>query len=612
MAATDTGAVVEESSGDVPDHAHTVLVPLANPETAPGLLHIARSLVTSEGGRVLALSVAVGDADAEKSVAGMDELEARVSELDPDIEFLRRSATTIARGILDAARESGADMIVLGLNHVSRGRVEFGKVVESVVAAATCDVLLFRPGRAIDDLSAIDRVVVGVDASPVSRAAARVGILLGDGFDRPVHVLTVHDGGQPRSVAHGVLDEALRDVRDSERCRRQVVKATSAAAGLTSSADRDDLLVVGFEDRTGFREWIEGEVARRVLDRASGPTIAVSRLQPSTPVARGVQRVVQWLRPTLTSVEAETIVWRSQALATTSLDYMTLIVVSAVLASLGLLLDSAAVIIGAMLVAPLMGPLVAFAIALRVARMQVVARALFAVVIGTASAFAVSVVIGLVVPLALPTSEMLSRGQPSLLDAGVAIASGIVGAYATARKDIPSALAGVAIAAALVPPICVSGLALGLGEADLAGGAALLFTVNIVCIAVIGTVVFAWLGLEPNEEASPGQRHISVLAGLLLSALIGVLLAVSAARLAISDQDVQDALDVAIPTASLDALEVVENDPRRLRISIRDEEAPRQAQVDALLARLQSDLDEPDLQVEVVFLPTLRAGVPGG
>ncbi len=591
-----------ESSAPVPDHAHVVLVPLANPETATDLLRIANAVVRADGGRVVGLSVAVGDADAEQAVERMEELEELAADVVDGIEVLRRTAGTVARGILDAAREVGADLMVLGLSHAEGGEVELGIVIQSVVQAATCDVLLYRPGRAVTDLDHLDRVIVGVDDSPAARAAARIGLLLADGFERPIDALTVAEGGQPKGEAWGLQDRVLSGVTDQERCRRRVVKNATAAAGLTTAANGDDLLVIGFEQHSSLDEWLGANVVRKVLDRASGPTIAVSRNPSATVAERRARNVLDWLRPRMTAVERETVDWRSQAQAKTSLDYMTLIVVSVVLASLGLLLNSAAVIIGAMLVAPLMGPLVAFAIALRVARMQIVRQSLLTILVGTLTAFGVSVLIGWVVPLDAPTPEMLGRGSPTLLDAGVALASGLVGAYATARKDIPAALAGVAIAAALVPPICVSGLAVGLADLDLAIGAGLLFTVNVVCIAAIATGVFAWLGMEPSADASPGHQHVAVIGALLLPLVIGALLVLGASRFDVPEQAVRNALEDTMPGLELVEVEVVDADPQQVVVTVRGPEAPAPEQVASLRERLRVALRTPALDLRVAHV----------
>jgi nucleotide-binding universal stress UspA family protein len=154
----------------VPDHARTVLVPIANPETAPSLLTIAASLADEKDGRVVALAVVTDDTSAEERSGALEDLEAVVSGTGwvPGVSFemTTRSASTVSRGILDAAAETGADMILLGVRQTRKGDVVLGPVVESVMSTASADVVVVRlPPRSTDVLSGITRVMVGVDGS---------------------------------------------------------------------------------------------------------------------------------------------------------------------------------------------------------------------------------------------------------------------------------------------------------------------------------------------------------------------------------------------------------------------------------------------------------------
>ena len=101
------------------------------------------------------------------------------------------------------------------------------------------------------------------------------------------------------------------------------------------------------------------------------------------------------------------------------------------------------------------------------------------------------------------TAEIMSRTRPTLLDLGVAIASGLAGAYAVARKGVATALPGVAVAVALVPPLATMGIGLALGDLSIAAGAFLLFITNFAAIVVMGGLAFLLLGFGPTA----GQRH---------------------------------------------------------------------------------------------------------
>ena len=191
-------------------------------------------------------------------------------------------------------------------------------------------------------------------------------------------------------------------------------------------------------------------------------------------------------------------------------DFGALISLSTLIAALGLVSDSGAVVIGAMLVAPLMTPLVAMGFALVQGNLKLIRSALRSVSWGFAIALLIGASIGLMLRLFAPgleiSEQMADRGSPNFLDLVVALASGVAAAYAMGRPNLISALPGVAIAAALVPPIATSGLALTMGDLTLAGGASLLFFTNIVAI-VLGTAITFWcVGISTRiSEGRPAQ-----------------------------------------------------------------------------------------------------------
>lgn len=528
---TDT---TSEEVTPVPDRASTVLVPVANPANAGALLSIAASLADPESGRVIALAVVTGDTAAEEGSEFLAELEDLVTGAAwvPGVSFemTTRAAGTVARGILDAAADIGADMILLGVHQSDEGRVSLGGVVESVMATAHPDVVVVRmPPDHGGSLGAIGRVVVAVEGSAESRAAVRVGLLVGASYGAGVHVIHVQGSDVLRSVGMRVLEHSLEGVADRERCTTGLVIANDVSRGILGELQPDDLVVVGAEYREAVLEWGRSSPAVEVVRHAPGAVLTVARKVGGRKGASKLER----LHPRLTKVEQDTVVWQSERSASLGVDFIVLMAVSSLLASFGLLQSSPAVVIGAMLVAPLLGPLTAVSVGLVIARLDLARKAIVTVLAGAGLAVVAGLVLGWLVPFQAPTSEMLSRGNPTLLDAGVALAAGIVGAYAIGRKEIPAALAGVAIAAALVPPLSTAGLALAIRDVRLASGALLLFLVNMVAVAVIGSVVFLWFGMNPRSRGVRQRRQalsIGILAVGALFSVIGVIVSLQSAR----------------------------------------------------------------------------------
>ncbi|WP_420428308.1 DUF389 domain-containing protein [Algiphilus sp.] len=185
-------------------------------------------------------------------------------------------------------------------------------------------------------------------------------------------------------------------------------------------------------------------------------------------------------------------------------DYFTLSILSALIGTLGLLLDSAAVIIGAMVLAPLMAPIICVSMAALRRDVQLLKPALVAIGAGVGLSMAFAALVAILIPMRMVNPEIEARLEPSLLDLGVAVFSGVAGAYAYARESVMRSLPGVAIAVALVPPLAVIGIGIGWWDPRIMLGASLLFATNLVGIALAGAFTFMVLGYGPVRSAKHG------------------------------------------------------------------------------------------------------------
>lgn len=189
--------------------------------------------------------------------------------------------------------------------------------------------------------------------------------------------------------------------------------------------------------------------------------------------------------------------------------YTVLLTLAAFVATFGLFQDSVASIIGAMVIAPLGGAILAVAGALVTGRLrwqwvslvQVALSALWVIAIGYAVSW-------LIPDLLTLTPSLEARTEPGLLDLGVALAAGAAGAFVAARKTGSDALPGVAIAVSLVPPLSTVGICLELGRIDDAAGAGLLFVTNLAAIVVVASIVFVLTGAKPIAEGVDRGRRL--------------------------------------------------------------------------------------------------------
>ena len=220
-----------------------------------------------------------------------------------------------------------------------------------------------------------------------------------------------------------------------------------------------------------------------------------------------------WLKEKQTPIASlNRSIWR---LSVPSFSFHFMLGLSTIIATLGLLSNSAAVIIGAMIVAPLMGPIIGMAYSTAMGNRKLLRRSSFTVFKGIILTIVVSWIVASIIGLESVDSEILSRVKPTLIDFGIAMAAGAAGAFANTRRSISSAIPGVAIAVALVPPLSVVGIGMAQGESNIALGALLLFLTNLICIIFFGSLVFLFQSYGNIERAKKGLALSTALMFLL-------------------------------------------------------------------------------------------------
>lgn len=210
-----------------------------------------------------------------------------------------------------------------------------------------------------------------------------------------------------------------------------------------------------------------------------------------------------------------------------SLGFFVLLISSAVIATLGLISNSTAVVIGAMIVAPLMDPILSLSFGLAVSDDKLIRRSFVTVLLGVITVVVTAALISSVLDITHVQSEILGRTTPNLIDLGIAVAAAVAGSFSMTRERLSSSIAGVAIAVALVPPLCVSGIGLNLGHEitavfgrgsvtglsnQVAEGSFLLFLANLIGIVVASLMVFL---IQQYGTITRCWRNLLVWLGLL-------------------------------------------------------------------------------------------------
>ncbi len=204
-----------------------------------------------------------------------------------------------------------------------------------------------------------------------------------------------------------------------------------------------------------------------------------------------------------------------------------LLLLSVIIATFGLLTNSTAVVIGAMLLAPLMTPIMGFSAALVMVWPKRMRTTMLLIITAIGFSIGLAYLIAAMMPAVLFDTlpdEVISRTTPGLADLFIALAAGGAGAFATVREDVSASLPGVAIAVALIPPLSSVGVVLAYGSMSLALGALLLFLTNLFSIILMASLVFLATGFVPKGRIDELGRKL--LAGLVVAAVAVFLISI--------------------------------------------------------------------------------------
>ena len=394
---------------------------------------------------------------------------------------------------------------------------------EELIHESPCQTLLLLYGSMA--LNQIEKILFVATARGNDRATLRLVDTLRKYRRAKVTMGGVEDetGAKPGALGErwirGLLHEAALD--DADGFEIKVVVDRLKHRGIMELYADHDLVV------TGYDAFSHVQPLQQSLGDA---TVAIVKRSP--PLRRGA--LADWL-PRINPADHADLRYNLRQGSTWGPDFVGMLGLAAAIASLGLLQDSPAVVIGSMLLAPLMTPMIGLGMALGQASPQLMRLCGKSIGLGFLLTLAVSFLVGVITPTGetLP-QEVLARGGPNVLDLLIAVFAAAAATYAMARPGITGAITGVAIATALVPPVCSVGVSLAQGAFANAVGATALFATNLVAIIVTSSFVFSVLGITA-VRALPRYRRMArgirwgllavlvVLAGPLSAFLLGQL-----------------------------------------------------------------------------------------
>jgi len=302
--------------------------------------------------------------------------------------------------------------------------------------------------------------------------------------------------------------------------------------------------------------------------------------------------------------------------STPGFDFYLLIILSCTIATLGLVTNSSAVIIGAMLIAPLMTPILGLSMSSLTGRQVLFRRSILSILSGAFLAIVLSAIITFLayrIPYGIPESlpsEILSRTKPSPLDLGIALAGGAAAAYALAHPRLTATLPGVAISTALMPPLCTIGIGLAFTNRSIFLGSSLLFLTNLSAISFAGIITFALLGFSPvRQEKSTRKIPQSIVFSALFVFLITIPLVIlawntiSSARFERQVKNVLTAQISSIYNAQLVNMDIQDVDgTKKVTATVRTSRSLTFAEVSSVQQMLAAVTQKP-IALEMVIIP---------
>ena len=602
-----------------------ILVPIANPETASTLLHLAGTLVRPEGGKVIALRVITvptqlplseGRIEAEANRMLLDQAIDQATKEEFRVETMTRVSRSIAEGILDTAREEDVDQILVGWSGGEPRSISksMGPVLDPIIRDAPCDVLIVR-GYNWKEVKSILVPTAGGPNAPIGARLAST-LSLSTGADvTGIYVQVGRASSSRMAENRRILERTFQDLVFDKPPEKKIIQANSALAGILKEAENYDLVIVGASEEGFIDKFAFGSIPQQIASGAPNSSVMVKGYSGAPEFwFRKALGAIFNLFPTLTTEEQLEVREELIENAQPGRDYFVLIVLSSIIAALGLLLNSPAVVIGAMLVAPLMSPILGISLGIVLGEVRLLRTSLESVFKGVMATIIVSILVGLISPLKEMTPEIMARTQPTLLDLFIALASGMAGAYALSRKDVSAALPGVAIAAALAPPLSVVGLGFAHGNMRAAGGALLLFVTNIITISLAGMIIFTLLGIHPLNLQPEIKKRVrrGIIGMVFLVILITIPLGILMNGIIRNSQQDQIIHTVLEDSPLLEEITELEIDRSRgdegllISATVRAAGPLSQDSVDSLKLALENELNQP-LTLDIVILPVIRS-----
>lgn len=437
----------------------------------------------------------------------------------PDTEVKLATGKNLSKPIFKTISSHDPELLIIGRHQSLKGRKH---LTDILFEKAHCSTMIIRLGE--NDYKRCKKLLIPCSGGPHTREALKLTSKLSESQGTVINPLTIVPNTTELMEDVGIhtLENFIKScgLKVSNTLEPIAVITDNIMQGISTTAEDDyDLVIMGATEGGNLRKKLFGTLSEKIFNCSPEVSVAVYRARKSKlKVLR--DKVEYWCNVTIPQMDRETRVKLYENLyvnSTWNFDFISLICLSTAIAALGLISNSTAVVIGAMLVAPLMIPILGAGLAIIQGNVPLVLNSAKSIILGFLAALGIGFLVGILTPYDEITSEILARGKPRLADMFIAFFSGVAAAHCMCRPKLSAALPGVAIAAALVPPIASSGIALSLGKPIEASGATILFFTNVVCIILGSSITFFAAGVRYNKKRSSNRWVQQAYIGLIVA-----------------------------------------------------------------------------------------------
>ena len=441
----------------------------------------------------------------------------------PDCSIKSVRGRKLEKPVLKLVDTDKASLLIAGRHDPLKGKNHF---TDYIFHKVHCDTMVVRLGEA--EFKRCAKLLIPSAGGPHCRSALMEGARLAHAQGTAVTPLLIETEGEySHEVGENTLNDVLKEcgIKETSFITPRVEVTEDVVAGISHVAKEGfDLVVVGASEMGNIRQKLFGILPDSLMNADPSLSIGVYRSRKSN-FEKYVDKFEYWCNiriPQMTRDDRIKLYNNLHVNSNWNFDFISLICLSTAIASLGLISNSAAVVIGAMLIAPLMVPILAAGLAIVQGNLPLIFNSIKSIILGFLSALVIGFFCGIFAPIEHITSEIMARGEPKMADLFIALFSGIAAAHCMSRPKLSAALPGVAIAAALVPPIASTGISLAHGEGATAQGAALLFFTNVICIIIGSAFAFYAAGIRPQQKTKNRQIWVkrAIISLVLTTALL--------------------------------------------------------------------------------------------